>query len=1035
MITPGTIRSVVLFSLSILFFGSSYAREHRSVFAQFTTRSGLSSNIITGAARDSNGFIWISTPNGIQRFNGSVFQRFPYDTASFSSLSTNYSSCFSLDANRILFFETSGRIDFYDYRTGRIENFSGTYGFDSIDCISGYRDSRGRVWFATHNGIVLMNSSGYGGKEFRISEGLKDEPNDNRVNSIREDANGRLWLAMFSKGIFLFDPDGKTFLSPMKHSLYLLQVHDLSVADNGRSVWAATGGEGVLRIDAATFTIERISRRFPRPLSTMMAIPSIHVYKDSIIWIGTLNGLIEYEPATARTVLHMNDPNRSSSISNNTIQFIDDFDGDLCWFGTQKGLNSFSVAPPRFRRIARDPAEKNTLPTNSVNGVWEDAHGNEWYSTSVGLSVRDRSGRMYHYALAPNRDVNVIHCAPDRDKNLWIATWGNGLIRTRIPSEYSPGDALRFESFTATAGTNTVTSNYFKKVIADPSGDIIAISWGGGINIISNIQRNARKPFVQSFRRGNSSGPMSDYIGDICSGTEGIYWLSFGNGLQRWDRRKNSFSTILADPSRPDDPVNASTYIAKDSNGTLWVGTPSGLFSIDSGTAEHSRLNPRLNRKNLFCYQPVIDRDGSIWFGAPHSLLVQFIPGSNEERRYDLTYELNGYEFNFGYSSLLKNGDLLFSGSDGFLRFSPKSFSQQQSVPRLVVTDISIPGINDRPLGDASGVRTLTLPYDRNSITITFSALIFDHPERVHYQYLLEGTSAGWIATEKRTTVSFANLSPGEYVFRVRASGDDGSWLTEGAPLTLTILPPFWATMLFRISVVASIVLMAVWYVRRTVKGLRQEQERQQNVAKQLIDSQESERKRIATELHDGIGQNLLIISNTLQLFLSAKRKKKEDIITATEMAKETVREIRAISSNLHPHQLERLGLKRAVLSMVETAGKTTGTKFSVSVDDGLSLKDPQTEIHLFRIIQEAVNNIIKHAQASTAEIALTRTNSDILFIARDNGKGFDIREDGSDGLGMTSLKERTRLLNGSISIRSAAGKGTEITITIPLNG
>ncbi len=232
----------------------------------------------------------------------------------------------------------------------------------------------------------------------------------------------------------------------------------------------------------------------------------------------------------------------------------------------------------------------------------------------------------------------------------------------------------------------------------------------------------------------------------------------------------------------------------------------------------------------------------------------------------------------------------------------------------------------------------------------------------------------------------------------------------------------------------AMIVLLAVYIVRRKFTQLKQQQEQQQQFSKLLIDSQEAERKRIATELHDGIGQNLLIISNTLQLFLTAKRKKKEDVITATELTKETVREIRAISSNLHPHQLERLGLKRALLSMVESAGKTSRTKFSVTVDDGLSRNDPQHEIHLFRIIQEIVNNIIKHAQASDAEIALTRTNSDILITARDNGKGFDQHGNISDGLGMTSLKERTRLLNGTISIRSAADKGTEITITIPLH-
>lgn len=998
-------------------------------FEQFTRRNGIAANIVHGAAKDARGFLWISTPAGIHRFDGSMFQSFRYDPAEdWKKRSTNYSHSFVLDSNRILFFEYSGRIDQYDYRTGLLSNFSRTASLDSIASVSAFRDSHGRVWIATNDGVVLLDGSAKLKKTFNLAADLPNESENNRVNIIREDYAGRLWLAMFGKGVMLFDPSAEKFSAPFIHTLNDIQVHDLSLSSDGKTVWAATGGIGVLKIDAVSFRITNFTKKFPAPFSTMNAIPSLHLYKDSILWVGTLNGVIEYDLVQRSAQLHSNDPDHAFSLSNNTILFISDFHDDILWFGTQKGLNKLSVTPPRFRKIQQDQNDRNSLSTNAVNHQWDDPDGNTWFATARGLSIRSRAdGKFHHYALLPTGDVNVIHIAGDRDNNVWIGSWGTGLMRTRIPRHFTPGDPLRFDRISY--------SDFVKKTIIDEGGDLISVTWGGGIQIIPNRERNAIRPAIQTVNRKLFPQLSSDHISDICSNKKGKYWIVTGNGLQRWDRIDGSFLSVFTDSLNLADKINNPTYIVKDSLNTVWVGTQGGLVSI--AEAENGMLVVRkmIHQSGMFVYQPQTDRRGKIWFGAPNSRLFEFDPETEELRSYDLTYEINGYEFNFGHSGVLTNGDLVFCGSDGVLSFSPDKFRTVGTVPMLYRTSILIEGVPLVGGKDHSDVMHLQTSYDKNDLFITYAALSFERPERIQYEYMLEGANNDWIMIGNRTSVSFANLSPGSYRFRVRAANDNRSWSTEAAPLSIVVMPPWWETVLFRSAAGFILAALSALFLRRKFSLLKQEQERQQQFSKQLIDSQEAERKRIASELHDGIGQNLLIISNTLQMYLNAKRKKKEEIEQMTELTKETVREIRTISSNLHPHQLERLGLNRAIRSMVETAAKTSGISFSVTIQDEVKLREPQDEIHVFRIVQEIVNNIIKHSGASSAEIAFSATNSHIQITARDNGKGFSLSDTHSDGLGMTSMKERTRLLKGSMNVHSSPGAGTLITIIIPNNG
>jgi len=228
---------------------------------------------------------------------------------------------------------------------------------------------------------------------------------------------------------------------------------------------------------------------------------------------------------------------------------------------------------------------------------------------------------------------------------------------------------------------------------------------------------------------------------------------------------------------------------------------------------------------------------------------------------------------------------------------------------------------------------------------------------------------------------------------------------------------------------------------KRRIAHLEKEKKAQEEFSKRLIQSQEEERKRIASELHDSIGQNLLIIKNYASLGKKLNNpetglKHFEEI---SNNASTTIDEVRRIAYNLHPYHLERLGLTNAVLSIIDNAEASSQINFKIKSDNIDNILSKEAEINLFRIIQECINNIIKHSHANEAEIIIEKKDYEILIRIKDNGKGFssfDGNFEGTDiskGFGLENLRKRISIIKGEIKFASEPGKGTEVSIKVPL--
>jgi signal transduction histidine kinase len=380
----------------------------------------------------------------------------------------------------------------------------------------------------------------------------------------------------------------------------------------------------------------------------------------------------------------------------------------------------------------------------------------------------------------------------------------------------------------------------------------------------------------------------------------------------------------------------------------------------------------------------------------------------------------------------------MFIGSiNGLNVFYPDSIFQSQYLPPVVLTDFQI--LNqpvtigpDSPLKmSIRYAKEIILSYNQNVFSFQFASLDFNAPEIIQYAYMMEGFDNDWIYSGTRRFVTYTNFDPGEYIFRVKATNSDGVWNEKGTQIAIVINPPFWGTWWFRaIIILVFLSIGPIIYFRR-VTMLKKEKQLQVEFSKQLNHSQEEERKRIASELHDSLGQDLIVIKN-LALMNKNKDDQYDEISKTAGLA---IDEVRRIAYNLHPYQLDRLGLTKAISSVFSQVEGLTKITFDVKLENVDNLFHKEKEINIYRIIQECVTNIIKHSAADKARIEVQRNEDKLLIEIADNGKGFNINavKSESKGFGLKNLDNRISFLGGEINFNSSKEFATIINIKIPV--
>jgi signal transduction histidine kinase len=322
----------------------------------------------------------------------------------------------------------------------------------------------------------------------------------------------------------------------------------------------------------------------------------------------------------------------------------------------------------------------------------------------------------------------------------------------------------------------------------------------------------------------------------------------------------------------------------------------------------------------------------------------------------------------------------------------------------------------------------------QRDLEVNYSGLSLVRGKQVRFRYRLDNYDPQWVEADRRRTAYYPQLPPGEYVFRVKAGHAEGLWSEEEAQLRVVVKPSFhetgWFAALLLVCVGGVIRLLWRWRLRK----LEAEKKTQQEFSRGLIETQEKERQRIARELHDSIGQSLLLIQNRAVMGLTAGEVEpdlREQLEAIAGTAKASIEEVRQIAADLRPAHLERLGLKQAIEAMVETAQKASEVKFHCDVEDVGDVFTPEEQILVFRVLQEAVSNVLKHAYAREAWVKLRREGRRIELEVGDDGAGISLAAGRRTGMGLKGITERVTMLRGQYHVETAPGAGCRIKIRI----
>ena len=460
-------------------------------------------------------------------------------------------------------------------------------------------------------------------------------------------------------------------------------------------------------------------------------------------------------------------------------------------------------------------------------------------------------------------------------------------------------------------------------------------------------------------------------------------------------------------------PVSSINGILDDPSGHLWMTSKQGVFRISHAAFEQFAQG----KASQFHWQHFTDKNG--------------LPSN----------ECHGEQ---SQPSLCRTQDcrIWIPTSKGVGVIDPEAVSNQGSPPPVVIQEVILYSDENHVttlLSDGefshrpdSNPISVTIPPGNNNLLIRYTAVEFTAPKEVHFKYRIVGLEDQWIDARNERTTMIAALKSGSYRFELIASNHlmQGS---ERASLSIIVQPFWWETALFRLLIVTGLMTVGfTWYFKR-IQQLKRKNELQADFSHQLIDREEIERKRISQALHDSLGHELLLLRNRAldganQADNPTAQEQFEDI---SNLAGQALENARGMAYNLRPFELDRIGFKKAIETMISKIAESSSVRYFKDIDALEGVLTSTALVHLYRLIQEALNNILKHSNASVVMLEIKIEKAQVRVQLDDNGNGFDTRIHKA-GMGLNGMEERAKLIRGKFHLTSAPGEGTQIRILIP---
>jgi PAS domain S-box-containing protein len=811
---------------------SLFAEGPEFRFRRYDVERGISQSNVYGVLQDRRGFIWFGTQDGLNRFDGEHFKIFRPIADDARSLSSAFILALAEDRDgRIWLGTDGGGLNVFDPVTERFSCFRNNPRVMeslSADRVSALLvDKQGRLWVGTPNGLDLFLPATGTFIHFRSLPREKSTLGSNAITCLVEDVAGVLWVGTDDGGLNKLDPRTGRVVR-----LFGRMTVNALLCPDETGLWLGTN-DGLVWMDRTAGRIVSYQNDRARPDSLSPGgVTSLLRDRSGHLWIGTRSGLDQFDPRTAMFIHHRNDPLNPDSLGINSVSVLfEDRTGGI-WVGTGgDGLNYFSPAATAFGLIRDTSDDPNVRKMNGISSFYEDASGLLWIGTDGGLvSLDRRSGRRTEFVHDPQNPASlsvgtVRTVLRDHAGVLWAGTDGGGLNR------FDPA-GRRFVHFRHDPNRpESLASDTVRCAVEDNRGEMWVATFGG----LDRFDRAAGR--FEHFRHepGNPASLSDDRVYTLFEDRSGAFWVgTLGGGLDRFDRAAGRFEHFRHEPGNPASlGDNFILSIREDESGVLWVGTRGGgLCRMKPDRTGFITYGTKDGFPNDVIYAILTDSAGNLWLTHNRGL-SRFTPQTGAVKTFDLNDGLQSLEFNANACLKSRGGEMLFGGIKGANVFFPEAIKSNPIPPPVVISGLQVfgrpvpigPDATGRAILDRSVVEAdrVLLSYKDRAVTFEFAALDYTAPDENEYAYRLEKLETNWNRAGNRRFATYANLPPGRYVFRVKASNKDGVWNEKGASLVVLISPPFWKRLWFQaialLAVLGALAGAARFRTRRLVES------------------------------------------------------------------------------------------------------------------------------------------------------------------------------------------------------------------------
>lgn len=1084
----------IIFVLLLIKSNILFAQEESSNYTFVSIKEGISKRAVYTIVEDSHKFKWIGTNGaGIFRFDGINYKSYTYDWNDETSVDSNIIYCAFIDDDDQLWVGTNNGLNLYNRNLDKFEridlNLNSALNIPeniSIQCIS--QDKNGNILLGTLNlGILKLEKESL--KVLAGESAYRYLSNGFSINAFAKNAKGHVYAAT-NLGLKLFN-DNKNILEDAvfvfeNDSIKISEPLESIIIDDNDHIWLGTNTNGVIKITEGNYKVSSFPVTEKRIMSMLYAEGKIlcGTENDGLIVLNENGNVIEHDK--------YNKFDEKSLRSNSIWSLCLDADNRI-WLGYyNKGIGVYDKLYNKFSSLESLASNHNSLQAGSVTGIEQDKSGRLWISMEGGgVDVYNLLDNTFQHINSENEEhykglkgdyIQTVFI--DSNENVWLGSWSGGVYFLKKGTK-------TFVNYNKDNTNGGISSNKIISITEDSRGFIWIATFFKGLHYYN--------PKLKTFTHCNSQ-PFKKYdltnssIRVVFTDSNDNVWLGTDSGLFKVKLNKDGaftvvslkelMSTLLKE--HPSTHQIQSIYESKD--GRIWIGTDGGgLFVYDTNTKHLSLLNniEDFNEKSISSI--IESNDGMIWLGSKTGLISLDLK-VKKAKNYTMDDGLLSNDFNINAVHKDNDNILYFGSYLGVNYFNPNKIPVNKSEPSLHFTGFKLFNQDvtteqkKSPLDKViSETERLTLTHEQSVFTIEYVGINYTRPEKNQYAYFLEGLDVNWNYVGNIRSATYTNLAPGDYIFKVKATNNDGIWNAEPLELKIKVLPPWWKTSIAYFIYFIFSIFGLLGFNRVMSNRLKKRQSIQLEKDRRLQEEELNENKfQFFTNISHEFRTPLTLILNPIADIINDKslkiplevKKKHQIIYKNSDRLSRLINELldfRKLQSNKIQLEAQEVKVSELIYDMVsyfeqEAVSRKIKLNYHEAVGELAVWLDPNmVEKIMFNLISNAFKVTPNNGEITVIVKQLDHpiqfplidenheVNSAVTISVEDTGPGLDQKEYkriferfyqvgnlnksyyGSTGIGLKLVKDFVELHRGKIEVKSNLGKGTKFTVFLPI--